>query len=79
MLVMLVLYILTSAGILGIRPVGEEGSYGSPLIVPESYAFTIWAPIYLFLVAFPFYQLLKKSMLNCPFREFLLVTNNKET
>ncbi|NAS13895.1 hypothetical protein [Poritiphilus flavus] len=61
MFVFVTLYLLTSTGIIGFNPVGEAGSYGAPLVVPEAYAFTIWAPIYLFLIAFPIFQLLKKQ------------------
>ncbi|MFP2996730.1 hypothetical protein ABN763_12505 [Spongiivirga sp. MCCC 1A20706] len=58
---LLVLYGLTTSGIMGFNPVGEEGGYGAPLVVPSGYAFTIWAPIYLFLIAFPIYQYFKKA------------------
>lgn len=61
MVILIVLYVLTASGWLGGIPVGEEGSYGAPLVIPESYAFTIWIPIYLFLIIFPFYQLFKKQ------------------
>ena len=61
MSIFLSLYILTTIGIIGFRPVGEEGSFGAPLVIPESYAFAIWGPIYLFLTIFPLYQLFKRN------------------
>lgn len=58
--VLLVLYGLTTAGLMGPNPVGQTGQDVSPLVVPESYAFAIWGPIYLGLIAFPIFQFFKK-------------------
>jgi len=60
MLVMLVLYALTNLGFMGPNPIGTTSTATNPLIVPEGWAFAIWGPIYLGLVAFPIYQLIKK-------------------
>ncbi|MEM9261723.1 MAG: tryptophan-rich sensory protein, partial [Bacteroidota bacterium] len=57
MLILLVLYAITNAGLLGDNPVGSTSRDTSPLIVPAGYAFAIWGPIYLGLIAFPIYQL----------------------
>lgn len=55
----MVLYGLTTAGYLGPNPIGESSDLSRSLIVPSGYAFAIWAPIYLFLLVFPFYQWIK--------------------
>lgn len=60
MLVMLALYGLNATGNLGPNPIGTTSTATSPLIVPAPYAFSIWGPIYLGLIAFPIYQLIKK-------------------
>jgi hypothetical protein len=59
MLLMLVLYALNSSGNLGPNPIGTTSTATNPLIVPASYAFAIWAPIYIGLIVFPIYQLIK--------------------
>jgi len=53
---MFVLYGLTETGFFGPNPVGRTGNYNEPLIVPEPYAFAIWAVIYLGLFSLPIYQ-----------------------
>lgn len=58
MIIMLILYGLTSAGLMGPNPVGSTSTDTAPLIVPAPYAFSIWGPIYLGLVVFPIYQLI---------------------
>lgn len=58
-LLLLVLYGITNIGLLGDNPVGSTSRDTSPLIVPAGYAFAIWGPIYLGLIAFPVYQLIK--------------------
>lgn len=58
---MLLLYALTSAGYMGDNPVGRGGTYEAPLIVPAGYAFSIWSIIYLGLIVFPVYQLVKRK------------------
>lgn len=59
MLVMLVLYTLNATGQLGPNPIGTTSNATAPLIVPASYAFAIWGPIYIGLIVFPIYQLVK--------------------
>lgn len=59
---MIVLYFLTSLGYMGHNPVGQGSNYEAPLIVPEGYAFAIWSIIYLGIIAFPIYQLLKRKV-----------------
>lgn len=60
MLIMLLLYGLNASGSLGPNPIGTTSTATAPLIVPAPYAFAIWAPIYLGLIAFPIYQLIVK-------------------
>jgi len=60
MLVMVVFYFLSQSGYLGPNPIGTTSSATAPMIVPESYAFAIWGPIYLGLIAFPVYQQIVK-------------------
>lgn len=60
MLLMLLLYGLNASGNLGPNPIGTTSTATAPLIVPAPYAFAIWAPIYLGLIAFPIYQLIIK-------------------
>lgn len=60
MLVMLLLYALNATGNLGPNPIGTTSTATNPLIVPATYAFAIWAPIYLGLIIFPIYQLVVK-------------------
>lgn len=62
--ILLVLYGLNSAGLLGDNPIGRSGQDSSPLVVPAGYAFAIWAPIYLGLIAFPIYQAIQKTANN---------------
>lgn len=59
MLIMLVLYTLNATGQLGPNPIGTTSNATSPLIVPAPYAFAVWAPIYIGLIVFPIYQLIK--------------------
>jgi len=61
MIIMLVLYSLTAAGYMGDNPVGRGGNYEEPLIVPAGYAFAIWSIIYLGIIAFPIYHLIKRK------------------
>ncbi len=60
MLLMLVLYGLNATGNLGPNPIGTTSTATNPLIVPAPWAFAIWAPIYLGLIAFPLYQLFRQ-------------------
>lgn len=60
MLIMLVLYALNATGNLGPNPIGTTSTATNPLIVPAPWAFAIWGPIYLGLIAFPIFQLFKK-------------------
>jgi len=59
MLLMLVLYTLNATGQLGPNPIGTTSNATRPLIVPSPYAFAIWAPIYIGLIIFPVYQIIK--------------------
>jgi hypothetical protein len=59
-LTMLVLYALNATGNLGPNPIGTTSTATNPLIVPAPWAFAIWGPIYLGLIAFPIFQLIKK-------------------
>ena len=61
MILMLVLYGLTSAGMMGPNPVGSTSNDTAPMIVPAPYAFAIWGPIYLGLIIFPIFQLFKQQ------------------
>lgn len=61
LVIFFILYYLTSSGRMGDNPVGQTGSYNSPLIVPAGYAFSIWGLIYTGLIAFPLFQLFKKT------------------
>lgn len=56
-----VLYFLSSLGMLGDSPVGQTAVDTEPLIVPAGYAFAIWGVIYIGLIVFPIYQLIKKK------------------
>lgn len=58
--VMILLYVLSSVGLLGDSPVGQTAIDSTPLIVPAGYAFSIWGIIYTGLIVFPIYQLVKK-------------------
>lgn len=60
MLVLLALYFATQYGYFGANPVGQSGQDNNPLIIPAGYAFAIWGPIYLSIIVFPIYQLIKK-------------------
>jgi hypothetical protein len=59
MVIMVVLYGLTTGGVLGDNPVGTTGTDSNPLIVPSGYAFSIWGLIYLGLIIFPIYHWFK--------------------
>ena len=59
LLILVILYTLTTAGFLGANPIGQTNQLSQPVIVPAGYAFSIWGPIYLFLLVFPFYQWIK--------------------
>ena len=61
LLILAALYAATSLGYLGPNPIGSTDRATEPLIVPLSYAFAIWGPIYLGLLIFPIYQLLKDN------------------
>ncbi len=56
MLIMMGMYYLTQAGLMGSNPVGQSSNFESPLIVPAGYAFAIWSIIYIGIIAFPIYQ-----------------------
>ncbi len=58
-IVMFILYALSNLGYLGDSPVGRTSVDTEPLIVPAGYAFSIWGIIYLGLIVFPIYQLVK--------------------
>lgn len=51
---------LTFSGFFGPDPIGTTANATRPLIVPASYAFSIWTPIYVGLLVFPIYQLLQQ-------------------
>lgn len=57
-LIMFGLQAMTFAGVFGPNPVGSTSNDTAPLLVPASYAFSIWTPIYLGLLVFPVYQLI---------------------
>lgn len=59
MIVMFILYGLTTSGALGDNPVGTTGTDTNPLIVPAGYAFSIWGLIYLGLLIFPIFHWFK--------------------
>lgn len=59
-LVMIILYVLSTFGLLGDSPVGRTSVDTEPLVVPAGYAFSIWGIIYLGLLVFPIYQLVQK-------------------
>lgn len=59
LVVLLVLYALTNFGLLGPNPVGSTSNDIRPLLVPPGWAFSIWGPIYLGLIVFPVYQLVR--------------------
>lgn len=59
MIVMLICYGLTAAGMMGPNPVGQGDTYTAPLIVPAGYAFAIWSVIYLSLMIWPIYRYIK--------------------
>jgi hypothetical protein len=54
--VLIVLYLVTTFGLVGHTVVGEGSTYNQPMIIPAGYAFSIWGLIYLGLIAYPFYQ-----------------------
>ena len=56
LIILLILYTLTTLGYMGDNPVGNTGNYIEPLVVPAGYAFSVWGPIYLALIAFPIFQ-----------------------
>jgi hypothetical protein len=58
--IMALLYYLSNFGYLGDSPVGRTSVDTEPLIIPAGYAFSIWGIIYLGLIIFPIYQLIKK-------------------
>ncbi|OAV44112.1 hypothetical protein [Lewinella sp. 4G2] len=60
LVIFLALYALTQFGYMGPNPIGSTSRATAPLIVPSGYAFAIWGPIYLGLIAFPIYQWIKK-------------------
>jgi len=60
-IIMLILYTVTALGMMGDNPVGRGGNYEEPLIVPAGYAFSIWSIIYLGIIAFPIYQLIRRK------------------
>lgn len=61
LIILMILYSLTSFGLMGDNPVGQTASYTDPLIVPAGYAFSIWGLIYLGLIVFPIYQIFNKK------------------
>lgn len=58
-IVMFVLQALAAQQVFGPNPVGQTATDTNPLIVPAGYAFSIWGPIYLGLLVFPVYQIIK--------------------
>lgn len=58
-IVMFALQAMTFSGVFGPNPVGTTSNDTAPMLVPASYAFAIWTPIYLGLVIFPLFQLIK--------------------
>ena len=56
LIILIILYTLTTLGLMGDNPVGNTGNYNDPLAVPAGYAFSIWGAIYLALIAFPIFQ-----------------------
>lgn len=58
-IVMFVLQYLAAQQFFGPNPVGQTSTDTNPLIVPAGYAFSIWGPIYLGLLVFPIFQLIK--------------------
>jgi len=60
MILLLLLYSLTQLGFFGPNQIGQTSTSTAPLLIPAGYAFSIWGPIYLGLIAFPIYQLVKK-------------------
>lgn len=60
LIICLTLYTLTQLGYAGDNPIGTTSRATAPLIVPSPYAFAIWGPIYLGLIVFPIFQLIKK-------------------
>ncbi len=59
MVAMFALQAMTFAGVFGPNPVGSTSNDTAPMLVPASYAFSIWTPIYLGLLVFPIFQLIK--------------------
>jgi len=59
-IIMLILYSLTSLGYMGPNPIGQATTYNEPLVVPAGYAFAIWSIIYTLMIAFPIYHWFKK-------------------
>lgn len=59
MIVMFALQAMVQSGLFGPNPVGTTSTDTSPMIVPMGYAFSIWGPIYLGLLIFPIFQLIK--------------------
>ncbi|MEO0731766.1 MAG: hypothetical protein AAFZ52_02955 [Bacteroidota bacterium] len=57
--IMFLLYATTNDGFFGPERVGDASATSNPLIVPPGFAFAIWGPIYLGLLIFPIYQLVK--------------------
>lgn len=58
-IIMFALQAMTFSGVFGPNPVGTTSNDTAPMLVPASYAFAIWTPIYLGLVVFPVFQLIK--------------------
>jgi len=56
---MFALQAMTFSDFFGPNPVGTTSNDTAPMLVPASYAFAIWTPIYLGLIVFPFFQLFK--------------------
>lgn len=59
-IIMFVLQALAATEFFGPNPVGQTSRDTNPMLVPATWAFAIWGPIYLGLAVFPIYQLFTK-------------------
>lgn len=58
--ILILLYAATNLGYFGPNQIGQSSQDVTPLVVPKGYAFAIWGPIYLGLIIFPIFQLLRR-------------------
>ncbi|PHI20143.1 hypothetical protein CEQ90_09340 [Lewinellaceae bacterium SD302] len=58
--ILIALYTATNLGWFGPNQIGQSSQDTAPIVVPAGYAFAIWGPIYLGLLVFPVFQLIKK-------------------